>query len=142
VGEDLGELLVAKDVKRFRGGIVFKARTLLYHATLGWRVIKKKKNLGELLVAEDASALDAAAFPAVQPARVRARIQQRLPPQRHSAAPDTVRTSPTVGPLSAPITRQRLRLLGLARARPCPPSIELRFQQFSRHGSAPASSSA
>ena len=28
-------------VKRFRGGLVFKARRLLYHSTLGSRVIKK-----------------------------------------------------------------------------------------------------
>jgi len=32
------------DVKRFRGGLVFKAHRRLYHSTLGWRVIKKKKN--------------------------------------------------------------------------------------------------
>ena len=30
-------------VQRFRGGLVFKAHRLLYHSTLGWRVIKKKK---------------------------------------------------------------------------------------------------
>jgi len=29
-------------VKRFRGGLVFKAHRLLYHSTLGVRVIKKK----------------------------------------------------------------------------------------------------
>jgi len=29
--------------KRFRGGHVFKAHRLVYHSTLGWRVIKKKK---------------------------------------------------------------------------------------------------
>jgi len=34
-------------VKRFRGGLVFKAHRLLYHSTLGSRVIqKKKKGLG------------------------------------------------------------------------------------------------
>jgi len=33
-------------VKRFRGGLVFKAHRLLYHLTLSWRVIKKKKKLG------------------------------------------------------------------------------------------------
>jgi len=27
---------------RFRGGLVFKAHRLVYHSTLGWRVIKKK----------------------------------------------------------------------------------------------------
>jgi len=31
------------NVKRFRGGLVFKAHRLVYHSTLGWRVIKKKK---------------------------------------------------------------------------------------------------
>ena len=30
-------------MQRFRGGLVFKAHTLLYHSTLGLRVIKKKK---------------------------------------------------------------------------------------------------
>jgi len=30
-------------VKRFRGGLVFKAHRLLYHPTLGLRVMKKKK---------------------------------------------------------------------------------------------------
>ena len=32
-----------RQVKRFRGGLVFKAHRLAYHSTLGWRVIKKKK---------------------------------------------------------------------------------------------------
>jgi len=32
-----------RNVKRFRGGLVFKAHRLLYHSTLGLRVIKKKK---------------------------------------------------------------------------------------------------
>jgi len=30
-------------VKWFRGGLVFKAHRLLYHSTLGLRVIKKKR---------------------------------------------------------------------------------------------------
>jgi len=30
-------------VKRFRGGLVFKAHRLVYHSTLGLRVMKKKK---------------------------------------------------------------------------------------------------
>ena len=30
-------------MKRFRGGLVFKAHRWLYHSTLGSRVIKKKK---------------------------------------------------------------------------------------------------
>ena len=32
-----------RDVKRFRGGLVFKAQRLWYHSTLGLTVIKKKK---------------------------------------------------------------------------------------------------
>ena len=32
-------------MKRFRGGLVFKAHRLLYQSTLGLRVITKKKNL-------------------------------------------------------------------------------------------------
>ena len=35
--------LLHRNVKRFRGGLVFKAHRLLYHSTLGLRVIKKKK---------------------------------------------------------------------------------------------------
>jgi len=35
--------LLRKNIKRFRGGFVFKAHILLYHSTLGLRVIKKKK---------------------------------------------------------------------------------------------------
>jgi len=31
------------NMKRFRGGLVFKAHRLWHHSTLGWRVIKKKK---------------------------------------------------------------------------------------------------
>ena len=33
---------------RFRGGLAFKAHRLLYHSTLGLRVIKKKKKYLEL----------------------------------------------------------------------------------------------
>jgi len=32
-------------MKRFRGGLVCKAHRLVYHSTLGWRVIKKKEEL-------------------------------------------------------------------------------------------------
>jgi len=31
------------DVQRFRGGLVFKAHRLLYHSTLGVRVIQKRR---------------------------------------------------------------------------------------------------
>jgi len=34
-------------VKRFRGGLVFKAHRRLYHSTLGLRVIKKKREMTE-----------------------------------------------------------------------------------------------
>ena len=33
--------LLPRNVKRFRGGLVFKAHRLVYHSTLDWRVIKK-----------------------------------------------------------------------------------------------------
>ena len=33
---------LTKNVERFRGGLVFKAHRLVYHFTLGWRVIQKK----------------------------------------------------------------------------------------------------
>jgi len=42
---EIGEQLLYRNVQRFRGGLVFKAHRLLYHSTLGLRVIKKKKNL-------------------------------------------------------------------------------------------------
>ena len=35
-------------MKRFRGGLVFKAHRLAYHPTLGWRVKKKKKKFVKL----------------------------------------------------------------------------------------------
>ena len=37
--------LLYRNVKRFRGGLVFKARRLLYHSTPGLRVIKKKNKV-------------------------------------------------------------------------------------------------
>ena len=37
------EQLLYRNVQRFRGGLVLKAHRLVYHATLGLRVIKKKK---------------------------------------------------------------------------------------------------
>ena len=33
---------LVRNVKRFRGGLVFKKQRLMYHSTLGLRVIKKK----------------------------------------------------------------------------------------------------
>jgi len=35
--------LADRNVQRFRGGLAFKAHRLLYHSTLGLRVIKKKR---------------------------------------------------------------------------------------------------
>ena len=35
--------MLRRNVKRFRGGLVFEAHRLAYHSTLGLRVIKKKK---------------------------------------------------------------------------------------------------
>jgi len=38
--------LLRRNVKRFRGGLVFKAHRLVYHSTLGLRLIKKNKKTG------------------------------------------------------------------------------------------------
>jgi len=49
-----GGVVLHRNVKRFRGGLVFKAHRLLYHSTLGSRVVKKKKKvMRELPLAED-----------------------------------------------------------------------------------------
>jgi len=37
------EQLLRRNVKRFRGGLVFEADGLVYHSTLGLRVIKKNR---------------------------------------------------------------------------------------------------
>ena len=37
------ELLFSRNVERLQGGPVFKAQRLLYHSTIGSRVIKKKR---------------------------------------------------------------------------------------------------
>ena len=44
--------LLRRNVNRFRGGLVFKARRLFYHSTLGLRVIKKKKTRAGIAVWE------------------------------------------------------------------------------------------
>jgi len=40
-------VLLHSNVQRFRGGLVFKAHRLVYHSTLGLRVIKKKRRESE-----------------------------------------------------------------------------------------------
>jgi len=37
-----------RTVQRFRGGLAFKAHSFVYHSTLGLRVIKKKKKVGNV----------------------------------------------------------------------------------------------
>ena len=39
------EQLLSQNMERFRGGLVFKVHRLLYHSTLGLRVIKQKKKV-------------------------------------------------------------------------------------------------
>ena len=46
--------LLSRNVKRFRGGLVCKAHRLLYHSTLGLRVIKKKKDGWNVCLSDDA----------------------------------------------------------------------------------------
>jgi len=49
------------NVQRFRGGLVFKARRLVYHSTLGWRVIHWQEDEDALFVdAEHAAGSSAA----------------------------------------------------------------------------------
>ena len=36
-----------RNLKRFRGGLIFKPDRLLHHSTLGLRVMEKKKKVGE-----------------------------------------------------------------------------------------------
>ena len=43
-------------MKRFRRGHEFKAHGLVYHSTLGWRVIKKMKKKGSNFALEEAKA--------------------------------------------------------------------------------------
>ena len=42
------EQLLRRNVKRFRGGLVFKAGRLVYHSTLGWSIVKKRIKEGYL----------------------------------------------------------------------------------------------
>jgi len=65
-----------RNVQRFRGGLVFKAHRLLYHATLGSRVIKKKKKAGGSLLAHLIGHLSPRGFP----------------PHRHGRPSDAPRT--------------------------------------------------
>ena len=41
--EEVQGQLPRKNVKRFRGELVFKSNRFVYHSTLGWRVTQKKK---------------------------------------------------------------------------------------------------
>ena len=57
--KDVCEQPLRRNVKRFRGGLVFKARRLLYHLTLGLRVLQKKmKNPCKKDVTSQQSATD------------------------------------------------------------------------------------
>ena len=47
-GSRLNRQLLYRNVQRFRGGLVFKAHRLLYHSSLGSRVMKKKKRARKL----------------------------------------------------------------------------------------------
>jgi hypothetical protein len=46
------------NVQRFRGGLVFQAHGLVYHSTLGLRVIKKKKNTPALSTDMEANTIN------------------------------------------------------------------------------------
>ena len=42
---DVPVILLSRNVRRFRGGLVFKAHRPLYHSTLGLRVIKRRERV-------------------------------------------------------------------------------------------------
>ena len=42
-GEGASEELHCRNVKRFRGGLVFKVRRLVHHSALGSKVMKKRR---------------------------------------------------------------------------------------------------
>ena len=61
------EQLLGKNVKRFRGGLVFKAHRLLYHSALGLRVTAGRERMGErdreeLMAMTDPSESDAGEY--------------------------------------------------------------------------------
>ena len=62
--------ILSRNVKRFRGGLVFEAHGLLYHSTLGVKVLKKKTCVAlnsrrESTKEEDAGTPDASLTPRV-----------------------------------------------------------------------------
>jgi len=54
--EDKTQLL-SRNVQRFRGGLVFQAHRLLYHSTLGLKVMKKKEEKRGMDAADKAASL-------------------------------------------------------------------------------------
>ena len=42
--------ILRRNVRRFRGGLVFEAHRLVHHSTLGLIIIKKKKGCGQHLI--------------------------------------------------------------------------------------------
>ena len=42
-------LINGRHVKRFQGGLVFKAHRLVYHSTPGWGLMRKKKLLAQVV---------------------------------------------------------------------------------------------
>ena len=76
---------LGRNVKRFRRGLVFKAHRLLYHSTLGWRVIKKKKTR------------------ATRPSDVRRGLLARMGGVYRGTS--LIRNSPPLGPCSRPMPR-------------------------------------
>ena len=48
------------NVQRLRGGLVFKAHRLVYHPTLGLRLIKKRKKKRKIILAQTRKVRDQA----------------------------------------------------------------------------------
>ena len=65
--QSIQDQLLHRNVKRFLGRPVFKAQRRVYHSTLGWRVVKKKKKKISKLRMAPAGHIPAA-VPALPPA--------------------------------------------------------------------------
>ena len=88
--------LLSRNVERFRGGPVFKAHRLLYHSTLGSKLMVKKKRPARGLPEEHA------VFPRVREARQRDRRDLPLPAEEHRRSHQHARQVFDVSPAVPP----------------------------------------
>jgi len=73
-------------VKRFRGGLVFKAHRLVYHSTLGSNVIMKKKKASAIEAAASTAMLAPPICTDACTSQLKAQGPSRHPPHHHPPA--------------------------------------------------------